>query len=124
MISVQPVTSKLSQENIILEGLQQLMLLFEISLTGISPLSLIDQLHGNLGLATAGHYKAAKLFMSGHVLAVFTSSCSLTLEKQFQFHGAVESQALKPSVNCNKQNDPTLLRFHLKDIEHPHPQTV
>lgn len=124
MISVQPVTWKLSQKNIILEGLQQLMLLFEISLTGISPFSLIDQLHGNFGLAAAGHYKAAKLFMSGHVLAVFTSSCSLTLEKQFQFHGSVESQALKPSVNCNKQNDPTLLHFHLKDIKHPHPQMV
>lgn len=59
MISVQPVTWKLSQKNIILEGLQQLMLLFEISLTGISPFSLIDQLHGNFGLAAAGQSSKA-----------------------------------------------------------------
>lgn len=73
-------------------------------------------------MATAGHYKAAKLFMSGHVLAVFTRSHSLTLEKQFWLNGSVEIDALNPSANCNKQNDSTLLHFHLKDIEHLHPQ--
>lgn len=96
------------------------MLQFEISVTLLtSPSPLIDRLHGHSGLANAGHYKAAKLFMSGHVLAVFTSSRSLTLEKPFQLQSSLENDALKPSANCNKQNNPTLLCFHLKDIEHP-----
>lgn len=100
------------------------MLQFVISVTGISPSSLIDRLHRNSGLATAGHYKEAELFMSGHVLAVFTSSHSLMLEKQLQLHISVENEALQPGANFNKQNDPTLLHFHLKDIEHPHLQMV
>lgn len=100
------------------------MLQFGISIAGVSPSPLIDQLLGNCGLITVGYYKAAKLFVNEHVLAVFTSSCSLTLVKQFQLHGSVENEALKLSTNCNKQNESILLHFHLKNTEHLHSHMI